>query len=103
VSIYLGWISVATVVNVASALYFYGWNGWGINSQVWTIIMLVIATTIAAVIAIRYKDIPYTGVTVWALIAIAVKHSNIDLLRNLAIFLAFILTSIILFNTQIKD
>jgi hypothetical protein len=55
------------------------------------------------VIAIRYKDIPYTGVTVWALIAIAVKHSNIDLLRNLAIFLAFILTSIILFNTQIKD
>jgi hypothetical protein len=82
---------VATVVNVASALYFYGWNGWGINSQVWTIIMLVVATAIAAVIAIRYKDIPYTGVTVWALIAIAVKHSNIDLLRNLAIFLAVIL------------
>jgi hypothetical protein len=61
------------------------------------------ATTIAAVIAIRYKDIPYTGVTVWALIAIAVKHSNIDVLRNLAIFLAFILTSIMLFKTQIKD
>ncbi|MTJ13467.1 tryptophan-rich sensory protein [Anabaena sp. UHCC 0187] len=91
ISIYLGWISVATVVNVASALYFYGWNGWGINSQVWTMIMLVIATTIAAVIAIRYKDIAYTGVTVWALIAIAVKHSNIDVLRNLAIFLAVIL------------
>jgi len=91
VSIYLGWISVATLVNVASALYFYGWNGWGINSQVWTMIMLVVATAIAAVIVIRYKDIPYTGVTVWALIAIAVKHSNIDLLRNLAIFLAVIL------------
>ncbi len=89
VSIYLAWISVATVVNVACALYFYGWNAWGINSQVWTIIMLVIATIIAAVIVFRYKDIAYAGVTFWALIAIAIKHSNIDLLRNLAIFLGF--------------
>jgi uncharacterized membrane protein YoaK (UPF0700 family) len=81
-------------VNVACALYFYGWNGWGINNQVWTIIMLVVATTIATVMVIRYNDIAYTGVTVWALIAIAVKHSNIDLLRNLGLFLAFILIGI---------
>ncbi|MEI6442948.1 MAG: tryptophan-rich sensory protein [Nostocales cyanobacterium ELA583] len=91
VSIYLSWITVATVVNVACALYFHGWNGWGINSQIWTIILLVVATIIATVIVIRYKDIAYTGVTVWALIAIAVKHSNIDILRNLALFLAAIL------------
>ncbi|MTJ51661.1 tryptophan-rich sensory protein [Anabaena sp. UHCC 0253] len=91
ISIYLSWISVATVVNVASALYFYGWNGGGINNQVWTIILLVIATAIAAVIVFRYKDIAYAGVTVWALIAIAVKHSNIDVLRNFAIFLAVML------------
>ncbi len=91
ISIYLGWITVATVVNVACALYFQGWNGWGINNQVWTMIMLVIATTIASVITIRYKDIAYTGVTVWALIAIAIKHSNIELLRNGSIFLVVIL------------
>ena len=91
ISIYLSWISVATVVNVACALYFHGWNGWGISNQMWTMIMLVVATAIASVIVIRYKDIAYAGVTVWALIAIAVKHSNIDVLRNLSIFLAVIL------------
>jgi hypothetical protein len=91
ISIYLSWISVATVVNVASALYFYGWNGGGINNQVWTIILLVVATAIATVIVFRYKDIAYAGVTVWALIAIAVKHSNIDVLRNFALFLAVLL------------
>jgi len=76
---------------VACALYSHGWNGSVINSQIWTIILLVVATIIATVIVIRYKDIAYTGVTVWALIAIAVKHSNIDILRNLALFLAAIL------------
>jgi hypothetical protein len=94
VSIYLSWISVATVVNVACALYYSGWNGWGINNQVWTVIMLLVATTIATVMVIRYEDIAYTCVTVWALVAIAVKHSNIDLLRNLGLFLAFTLIGV---------
>jgi hypothetical protein len=99
VSIYLSWITVATVVNVACALYFHGWNGWGINNQVWTIILVVVATIIATVIVIRYKDIAYTGVTVWALIAIAVKHSNIDILRNLSIFLAIILMFLVIIQS----
>ena len=106
VSIYLSWISVATVVNVACALYFHGWNGWGINSQVWTMIMLVVATTIATVIVIRYRDFAYTGVTIWALIAIAkrsegiaIKHSNIEILMNLSIFLAVILMFIVIIQS----
>jgi len=99
VSIYLSWISVATVVNVACALYFHGWNGWGIDSQAWTMIMLVVATTIATVIIIRYRDFAYTGVTIWALIAIAIKHSNIEILMNLSIFLAVILIFIVIIQS----
>ena len=99
VSIYLSWISVATVVNVACALYFHGWNGWGINSQVWTMIMLVVAATIATVIVISYRDFAYTGVTIWALIAIAIKHSNIEILMNLSIFLAVILMFIVIIQS----
>jgi hypothetical protein len=94
ISIYLSWISVATVVNVACALYFYGWNGWGISDQVWTMMMLVIASIVSAAMMIRFNDIPYVGVTIWALIAIAVKDYDVNILPNFPTFLAFALISI---------
>jgi hypothetical protein len=76
ISIYLGWISVATIVNVASALVASGWNGGGISPTTWTIIMVLIATGLASIMTTKYQDIAYTGVTIWALIAIAIKHSS---------------------------
>ena len=42
-SIYLGWITVATVANITIFLYSIGWNGGGISPELWTITMLVIA------------------------------------------------------------
>lgn len=90
VSIYLSWTSVGTMVNVACVLYFYGWNGWGLNHQVWATIMLVLAATIATLITITCNDIIYIYVIFWTLIAIAIRQSNIDLVRNLGIFLPII-------------
>ncbi|MFM6000958.1 MAG: hypothetical protein ACKPCI_05955 [Dolichospermum sp.] len=46
--------------------------------------------TIATLIIIKCDDIIYVYVTFWILIAIAIKHSNIDLVRNLGIFLPMI-------------
>lgn len=74
ISIYLGWISVATIVNVASALYASRWNGWGIAPSVWTVLMLLIAAAITAAIVIRYRDVAFTGVIVWAFLAVAVRQ-----------------------------
>ncbi|MCF2152151.1 tryptophan-rich sensory protein [Desmonostoc muscorum LEGE 12446] len=91
ISIYLGWISVATIVNVACALYFHGWNGWGISAVIWTLIMVLIATAVAAFIVIQRRDIAYTGVILWALVAIALKHSDNSMLRNAALVLAIVL------------
>ena len=75
ISIYLGWISVASIVNVASALYASRWNGWGTAPNVWTIIMILIAALITAAIVLRYRDAAFTGVIVWALVAVAVRQS----------------------------
>lgn len=75
ISVYLGWISVATIVNVASALYASQWNGWGIAPSVWTVLMLLIAAAITAAIVIRYRDVAFTGVIVWAFVAVAVRQS----------------------------
>ncbi|MBW4613618.1 MAG: tryptophan-rich sensory protein [Desmonostoc vinosum HA7617-LM4] len=106
VSIYLGWISVATIVNIASALYSQGWNGWGISFSTWTVVILLAAFAIAAVIAIQRRDIAYPGVTIWALVAIAFKQWNNTLIRNVALILALILVlAIVMKNlrTQQQD
>lgn len=94
ISIYLGWISVATIVNVACALHFQKWNGWGISAENWTVMMFLAAFSIAAIISVQCQDIAYTGVIVWALVAIAVKHWNNALLRNVALILAVALAAI---------
>lgn len=75
-SIYLAWISVATIVNVASALYDAGWRG-GLTSVAWTVIMLVVSAVIAAMVIVTQKDIPFTLVFIWAYVAIAIAQINI--------------------------
>ncbi|MGJ3254471.1 MAG: tryptophan-rich sensory protein [Elainellaceae cyanobacterium] len=96
ISIYLGWISVATVVNVASALYSVNWAGWGISETAWTMIMLLVTTAIAAVIAIRRVDIPYICVIIWAFVAIAVRQSDTIPIAVTAIATSVILALIVL-------
>jgi hypothetical protein len=76
ISLYTGWIAVATVVNVALNLYSLDWNNWGISGVTWTIIMMVICAVIALVVALRRQDIVLPLVFVWGLVAIAVKQYN---------------------------
>ncbi|EKQ67881.1 hypothetical protein OsccyDRAFT_4175 [Leptolyngbyaceae cyanobacterium JSC-12] len=87
-SVYLGWISVATVVNVALILYDAGWNGWGIAPEVWTVVMLVVSSALAVVLMMQRQDTAFVLVIIWALIAIAVKRFNNPLIVISTIVLA---------------
>ncbi len=95
-SIYLGWISVATIVNVASTLYSLGWNGWGISPQAWTVIMLLVGGAIAATIAKTRSDIAFPLVIIWAYVAIAVRQANQPLIAATAVGLALALGLLVL-------
>jgi len=77
-SIYLGWITVATVANVTSVLDYVGWNGWGLSQEVWMIIILIVTAAIASATVFTRRDIAYGLVIVWALIGIAVRHANVS-------------------------
>ncbi len=74
ISIYLGWISVATMVNIAVALYSQGWNGWGISAQDWTVGLIWIAAALAVWVSLEGQDKAFPLVISWALLAIAVRH-----------------------------
>lgn len=76
-SIYLGWISVATITNIAIVLTDIGWNGFGLSDPVWTIIMMFVAAILAITFRIRNHDWLYPLVFVWSFIGIAVKNSDL--------------------------
>ncbi|MEM6401967.1 MAG: tryptophan-rich sensory protein [Cyanobacteria bacterium P01_D01_bin.116] len=98
IGIYLGWISVATIVNIASALHINNWNGFGISAENWTAIMVIIATFIATLALAQRQDITYSGVTAWALIAIAIEHWENSHLKIVTLSGVFLLVAIGLFS-----
>lgn len=76
-SLYLGWISVATIANVSVVLYTLGWDGFGLSDLFWTLMMMWTAVILAMLMIYRRKDYIYAGVIVWALMGIAVKNETI--------------------------
>jgi hypothetical protein len=76
-SIYLGWITVATIANITELLYFLNWDGFGIAAEVWMYIILVAVFVIATLMNFSRRDIAYTAVILWALAGISVKFANI--------------------------
>ena len=91
-NIYLGWISVASIANIAGALYTANWNGFGIAPEIWSAIMIVIATALAVVALIK-KNVAYTLVILWALIGIVVKFQGIsDIVTIVGIFASVAIT-----------
>ena len=75
-SIYLGWISVATIANATSLLDTLGWGGWGIAPDIWALLMLIVAAAIAGLVLWTRRDLGYGLVFVWAYIGIAVEHAG---------------------------
>jgi hypothetical protein len=75
-SIYLGWITVATVANITSLLDYWNWDGFGLAPEIWMGIMLAAVLAITSTMIYRHQNVPYTLVILWALIGIAVKFSQ---------------------------
>lgn len=73
-SLYLGWISLASITNVAVWLYQLNWNGWGIPAGVWAALMLAVPTLIGLTLLRQRRDVVFVLVLVWALVGIAVKQ-----------------------------
>ncbi|KGE19562.1 tryptophan-rich sensory protein [Paenibacillus wynnii] len=77
-SIYLGWISVATLVNVSIVLHKNNWDGFNISESTWAVIMLCVGMLLAIMVSYPNRDRVYPLVFVWAYIAIALEHKDTD-------------------------
>lgn len=77
-SIFLGWITMATIANVAQVFDFLGWTGYGISAKIWTVVLIVMALIIAELTAFNRQDLAYLAVFVWSFIGIAVEQVGVS-------------------------
>jgi hypothetical protein len=72
-SIYLGWITVATIANVTDVLDYVGWNQFGISASSWMVVILAAVVLIAGLMNFLRQDVAFAVVLLWALAGIAFK------------------------------
>ena len=75
-SIYLGWITVATVANVTDVLDYTGWNQFGISAAIWMVVILAAVLVITGLMNFLRRDVAFAGVLLWALAGIAFKFPS---------------------------
>lgn len=89
-SVYLGWITIATIANVTALLVDIQWNTFGLGEQFWTILVIIVGVVITLLILFRRKDIFYSLVVDWALIGILVKRLSVDSVPDQAVIITTI-------------
>jgi len=75
-SVYLGWITIASIANVSVTLVSMKWDGFGISPETWATLIIIVAMVIALLVIATRKDIAYGLVIIWALVGISVKQSG---------------------------
>lgn len=104
ISIYLGWIIVATVANIAAFLVSINWQESFTTEQTWTIAMILAAVLIYVLLIIfrNLREVALVGI--WALLAIAVKHWGMQpAIVTTAIVSSIVLLIAIIFNAIAKS
>jgi len=79
-SVYLGWITIASIANVAALLVSVSWDGFGVAAETWAILIIVVALLITLAVIVMRKDVAYALVVIWALVGIAFNqaaHPNV--------------------------
>ncbi|ELR70947.1 Hypothetical protein C900_03230 [Fulvivirga imtechensis AK7] len=76
-SVYLGWITVATVANITALLVHYDFSP--PSPQNWMIAMAIALLLIVYLINKKFGDVAYSLVIVWALLGIILKRTATEL------------------------
>ena len=106
-SVYLGWITIASIANVAVFLVSENWDSFGISAETWATLIIIVALVITLIVIATRRDIAYSLVIVWALIGIAVKQSGnqniVTLTEASAIIVLVALVAVVLLGRLKSD
>lgn len=77
-SIYFGWITIATLANTSTFLHSIRWSGWGVSDINWTITLIATAVMITVWVINRRRNTIYGLVVLWALYGIMTRLEERD-------------------------
>lgn len=98
-SVYLGWISVATIANTTALLVHSGWEGGFLSPISWAAIMMVVAVVLGLLFLLKWRDSAYALVICWALYGIYFKQNDEPLLARTAAIGIGILLIVIFYHS----
>lgn len=99
-SIYLGWITVATIANVTAVIVDIGLNGFGWPEEAFfgllpvalTILVIIVAVLITIAMILLRRDFVYSLVIIWALLGIFIKQFT----SNITVGITALVSSIVI-------
>lgn len=79
-SIYFGWITIATIANISIYLFSTQWDGFGLgySALTWARIMIAVAVVITMLVVLLRNNLAYGLVVIWALYGIISKLNSTD-------------------------
>ncbi len=100
-TLYFAWICVATIANVSAWLVSISWKGFGITSEIWTVVMIIVATLLAIYISFRFQSFAFVLVVIWAIGGIYLRWQQNELIiANTAITLCILMLGVFIFGVR---
>jgi hypothetical protein len=102
ISVYLGWISLAIIANIASVLNVLI-PGIPMSAQaLWTALVVIVALVITALMIWTRRDFAFGLVVIWASIGIALNRTAIPLIFTTSVSTALIVAVLILLTPFLR-
>ncbi|TFC94686.1 tryptophan-rich sensory protein [Cryobacterium breve] len=100
VGLYLGWVSIATAANVTAVLVDAGFEGFGLSSDLWAVLVIAVAGLIGVFVAVygRGRLAPTASLS-WGLAWLAVARLTGTLLSTPAAIAAILAVAVIVIVT----
>jgi len=95
-NVYLGWICVATIANVTALLVSLKWDGFGLDSRAWTVIVIAAGLAVGLALAFARKAVAAPLVIVWAYAGIVIKRVGVDPAYSRPVWIAALAASVLL-------
>jgi benzodiazapine receptor len=99
-SVYLGWITIASIADVSSGLVSVNWTGLGLSPSTWAQLVVFVALAITLLVIGTRRDPAFGMVVVWALIGITANqlaHPEVVLVTEASAIVVAAATTVVLY------
>ncbi|MEJ2242357.1 MAG: tryptophan-rich sensory protein [Candidatus Bathyarchaeota archaeon] len=94
-STYLGWITIASIANVATTLVSINWDSFGLDPEIWALLIIIVALLLSLIVVITRRDVAYGLVIIWAFIGISVAQTAQNIITLTQISAVIVLVTLV--------